>query len=51
MSKAQSKAYVRVSFAGKFKIGIGPINLTLQSFKNNATVYCTSKGKVTASWR
>lgn len=44
-------SYVRVSFNCKLKIGIDPVNITLQSFKTAATINCNAKGKATASWR
>ncbi len=43
-------AYVRIGFKGSFNVGISSINVTIQSFNKNTTIYCNAVGKYSAYW-
>lgn len=49
-SGALKKSYTRMTFKGKLKVGSQWASLTLDSFNYNLTIYCTGKGKGTATW-
>ncbi len=44
-------SYVRNSFSGKLRVGIDPVNMTIQSFSYNCTIKCNAVGTYSSSWQ